>query len=114
MHEEISILLFNNLFQVILTERNSQMQYGRHKVPEPKRPVFSHVSQNQGGQHVAAELEPNFEQGVAQPLGLQNARLLLRVILEGRLPELEAAHEVFEVAEFQPPRTGSLRREVKG
>lgn len=85
------------------------MQDGGHEVAKPEGAVLAHVPQYQHRQHVAVHLEAHLQQRVLKPLRLQDTRLVLGVILEHGLPILEAAHQVLEVAEFEPTTARALQ-----
>lgn len=85
------------------------MQDGGHEVAESQRAVLAHVSQYQHGQHLGVHPEADLQQRVLEPFSFQNASLVLRMILEHRLPVLEAAHQVFEIVELQSSVARALR-----
>ena len=82
-----------------LTESDGEVEYGADKVPEAERAVLPDVLGHDGPHDRGVELEADVQQSLPQPLGLQDARLLLGVRLEGALPELDGADEVLELLE---------------
>lgn len=76
------------------------MKNRRNKITKSQRAIFSHIPQNKRRQNVAAQLKPDLHQSIAQSFRLENANLFFSVIFERRLPKFQAAHQVFEVAEF--------------
>ena len=85
-----------------LTERDGQGEDGPDKVTEPQRAVLPDILEDDRGHDGGVEPEADLGQRVLEPVGPEDARLLLGVGLEGRLPELDAADEVLELAEVDP------------
>jgi len=89
------------------------VQDGGNEIAEPQGAVFPHVPEYEDRQHFGVHLEAHLQERVLQPFGFQNASLVFRVILEHRLPILEAAHQVLEVVELQSSAARALRIKCK-
>ena len=68
------------------TECNAQIENDGDEVSEPKRSVFPDVSEHDRAQDRRVQLEAHVQERVLQSLRLQDPALLLRVVLEHRVP----------------------------
>lgn len=91
-----------------LTKSHMEVQNCQDKVPKPQSPIFPHISQNKCGENIDADLVAKLQDGIPEALGPQDPRLLLGVVLEGRLPVLQTAHQVFEVHKLQSTTSCTL------
>ena len=76
--------------EIPLTKCDAEIENDRDEIPESESSVFPDVPEHDGAQDGGVQLEADLEQSILETFRLQDSALLLRVVLEHRVPSLQA------------------------